>query len=197
MPSGEIIMPRNIIVTQYISLDGVIEDPVGMEDSGLGDWTGPFSRGQEGDRFKHDELFGSDALLLGRATYDAFAAVWPLVTDETGFAERINAMPKYVASNTLGQASWNNSTILSGNAADRVRALKDEPGGDILVFGSVALVHSLLQHGLIDAFNLMVYPTVLGRGKRLFSDGFAAMLTLAESRQLGGGIVLLRYELAP
>ncbi|WP_413989638.1 dihydrofolate reductase family protein [Labrys okinawensis] len=186
-------MPRRIVVTQYVSLDGVIEDPVGMENSGLGDWTGPFERGPEGDRFKHEEMLAADAVLLGRVTYDAFAAVWPSVKDETGFADRLNSMPKFVASNTLRQAEWHNTTILSGDAANEIRALKAKPGGDILVYGSAALVHALMPHGLIDAYNLMVYPTVLGRGKRLFADGYASKLTLAESRPLGSGIVLLRY----
>lgn len=183
-----------IVVTQYMSLDGVIEDPVGMEGSGLGDWTGPYTRGPEGDKFKIDELFASDAVLLGRTTYEAFAAVWPAVKDETGFADRINNMPKLVVSNTLAEASWNNSTIVGGDIVEKIRALKEEPGGDILVYGSAALVHALIPHGLIDAYNLMVFPTVLGRGKRLFPDGAGFDLTLAEVKPLGSGIVLIRYD---
>lgn len=186
-------MPRKIIVAEYMSLDGVIEDPVGMGDSGLGDWTGPFSRGPEGDKFKHDELFASGAVLLGRVTYDAFAAVWPGVEDEAGFADRMNGMPKFVASNTLETAGWNNTTILSGDAVERISALKREPGGDILIYGSTALVHALMPHGLVDEYNLMVYPTVLGRGQKLFADGHVMTLRLLESKPLGGGIVLLRY----
>jgi dihydrofolate reductase len=187
-------MPRKIVVAEYISLDGVIEDPVGMDNSGLGDWTGPFNRGPEGDRFKHDELSASDAILLGRATYDAFAAVWPAVKDDTGFADRINSLPKFVASNTLKQAEWNNTTILSNNPIDQIRALKEQSGGDILVYGSTALVHALMPHGLIDEYNLMVYPTLLGRGKRLFPNGYASTLTHLECKPLGSGIVLLRYR---
>ncbi|GLS21947.1 pyrimidine reductase [Labrys miyagiensis] len=190
-------MPRKIVVTEYISLDGVIEDPVGMENSGLGDWTGPFERGPEGDKFKHEEMLAAEAVLLGRVTYDAFAAVWPSVKDEAGFADRLNSMPKFVASNTLRRAEWHNTTILSGDVVDDIRTLKAQPGGDILVYGSTALVHALMPHGLIDAYNLMVYPTVLGRGKRLFPDGYASQLALAESKPLGSGIVLLRYGVGP
>lgn len=187
-------MPRKIVVTQYMSLDGVIQDPVGMEGSGLGDWTGPFERGPEGDRFKCDELFGSEALLLGRVTYDGFAAVWPAVEDETGFADRINSMPKFVASNSLHKAEWNNTTVLSGDIVRKVRELKEGPGGDILIYGSAALVHALAPQGLIDAYSLMIYPTVLGRGKRLFPEGVRSMLALEDCRRLGSGIVLVRYR---
>jgi dihydrofolate reductase len=187
-------MPRKIVATQYVSLDGVIEDPVGMEGSGLGDWTGPFTRGPEGDKFKFDELFASDAVLLGRTTYEAFAAVWPAVKDETGFADRINSLPKFVVSNTLTEAGWNNSTIVSGDIVEKIRAIKDAPGGDILVYGSAALLHALIPHALIDAYSLMVYPTVLGRGKRLFPEAAKLDLTLAECKPLGSGIVLLRYD---
>lgn len=186
-------MVRRIIVANYVSIDGVIEDPVGMEGSGLGNWTGPFKRGPEGDAFKHEELFASEALLLGRVTYDAFAAVWPTVKDDTGFAERINSMTKFVASNTLRQAAWSNTTVLSGDAVEQVRTLKQKLGGDILVYGSASLVHALMPHGLVDAYNMMVYPTVLGRGMRLFPDGVAARLELVENKQLGDGIMLLRY----
>lgn len=186
-------MARRVIVADYVSLDGVIQDPVGMENSGLGNWTGPFSRGPEGDKFKHEELFACEAVLLGRVTYEGFAAVWPSVNDDTGFAERMNSMPKFVASNTLQRAEWNNTTVLSGDAAEKVGALKDQPGGDILIYGSASLVHGLMPRGLIDTYNLMVYPTVLGRGKRLFPDGVAERLELVENRQLGDGIVLLRY----
>ena len=187
-------MPRKLVVSQYVSLDGVIEDPVGMEGSGLGDWTGPFQRGPEGDKFKIDELFASDAVLLGRVTYDAFAAVWPTVKDEAGFADRMNSMPKYVPSRTLADAAWNNTTIWRGDVADEVRKLKAGGDGDILVYGSAALVHALVEHDLVDEFRLMVYPTVLGRGKRLFPDGVKLGLALEESKQLGSGIVLLRYR---
>jgi dihydrofolate reductase len=187
-------MPGRLVVTEYASLDNVIEDPVGMEGSSLGDWTGPFKRGPEGDRFKHEELFASDAVLLGRRTYEGFAAVWPTVEDETGFAERMNSLPKFVASKTITTADWNNSTVLRGNLADEVISLKDQTARDILVYGSAAVVRALMSRGLVDEFRLMVYPTILGRGKRLFPDGTKAALRLVECKELGSGIVLLRYD---
>jgi dihydrofolate reductase len=187
-------MGSRLVVTEYVSLDGVIEDPVGMEGSGLGNWTGAFARGPEGDRFKHDELFASDALLLGRRTYEGFAAVWPTVKDETGLAARINTLPKFVASTTIANPRWNNSTVLSNDLSNQVRALKERFDRDILVYGSAALVHALMPARLIDEFRLMVYPTVLGRGRRLFPEGATSALTLLECTQLGSGIVLLRYQ---
>jgi dihydrofolate reductase len=189
-------MSGKIIVSQYMSLDGVIQDPVGMEGSGLGDWTGPFKRGPEGDVFKKDELFQSEAILLGRVTYDGFAAVWPNVKDEAGFADRINGLPKYVVSNSLAKADWNNTTILSGDVARSIRTLKDRHSGNILVYGSAALVHALIPLGLVDEYNLMVYPTVLGRGTRLFPAGASPRLALTECKQFGSGIVSLRYSSA-
>ncbi|MBS0367518.1 MAG: dihydrofolate reductase [Proteobacteria bacterium] len=182
-----------IIASQYLSLDGVLEDPVGMEGSGLGDWTGPFSRGPKGDAFKRAELFNSDAVLLGRRTYDAFAAVWPTVNDEAGFAKRINAMPKYVVSRTLKAAVWNNSTIVSQDVVTCVRELKAAPGGDIIVYGSAMLLHTLMRAGLVDQYNLMIFPTVLGRGIRLFPQDWSGALKLAECTEFGSGIVLLKY----
>ena len=186
-------MARKIIVSQYMSVDGVVQDPVGMESSGLGDWTAPFKRGPEGDKFKHDELFGCDTVLLGRVTYDAFAAVWPTVKDETGFADRMNGMRKYVGSHSLKRADWNNTTILSGDVMRSIRSLKAEVGGNILVYGSAALVHDMIPMGLVDEYNLMIFPTVLGRGTRLFPAGPASRLNLTECKQFGSGIVLLRY----
>ncbi|CAN7434882.1 dihydrofolate reductase family protein [Neorhizobium tomejilense] len=187
-------MTSKIIVSQYISLDGVIQDPVGMENSGLGDWTGPFTRGPHGDRFKHAELFSVSAVLLGRTTYDGFAAVWPRVKDEEGFADRINAMPKFVASNSLSDAAWNNTTVLSGDVVAKVRALKETLDGDILIYGSAGLVHSLMPAGLIDHYNLMVYPTVLGRGTRLFPQGYSlGQLVFIDALPFNDGIVHLRY----
>jgi dihydrofolate reductase len=185
-------MPRKLVVTQYISLDGVIEDPVGMEGSGLGDWTGPFSRGAEGDRLKLEELLAADAFLLGRNTYEAFAAVWPLVT-EGPFAGRINALPKHVASTTLTKPDWANTTVLAGDALAAIADLKHQPGGDILVYGSLKLVHGLQRAGLVDAYNLMVYPVALGAGGRLFTEGARSDLALTEAKTLGDGIQWLRY----
>jgi dihydrofolate reductase len=186
-------MAKKIVVTEYISLDGVIEDPVGMENSGLGNWIGPFSRGPEGDRFKLDELFAADSLIFGRATYEAFAAVWPHVKDETGMAERMNHLPKYVASRKLKQATWGESTIWNGDIVSSAKALKAGSHGEALIYGSASVVHELAAARLIDEYRLMVYPTILGAGKRLYLNGVASVLRLAECRQFGGGIVLLRY----
>lgn len=184
---------RRLVVTQYISLDGVIEDPVGMENSGLGDWTGPFSRGPEGERLKQAELEAADSLLLGRNTYEAFATVWPHVT-EGPFAARINALPKHVAATRLEKADWHGTTILQGDVLAAVAALKRGAGGDILVYGSLKLVHGLQRAGLVDAYNLMVYPVALGAGGRLFAEGARTALALAEAKTLGDGIQWLRYE---
>jgi dihydrofolate reductase len=186
-------MPRKIIATEYASLDGVIQDPVGMEGSGLGDWTGPFRRGPEGDRFKHEELMAADALIFGRVTYEGFAAVWPTVDDPAGFARRMNGLPKYVASKTLQSVDWSNSTLIKGDLVEAVRAIRAGSGGDVLIYGSASVIHALMPHELIDEFRLMVYPTILGRGTRWFPDGTATRLELVENRQLGDGIVLLRY----
>jgi dihydrofolate reductase len=187
-------MAKKIVVTQYISVDGVIEDPVGMENSGLGNWTGPFRRGPEGDQFKHEELFAADALIFGRTTYEAFAAAWPHINDEAGYAARINKLPKYLASSTLESASWGQTTIWNGDLVAATKALKADGDGEVLIFGSASIVHQLALHGLIDEYRLMVYPTLLGRGKRLFPDDAKSLLSLVECRQLGGGVVLMRYE---
>ncbi|MGH8474010.1 MAG: dihydrofolate reductase family protein [Gammaproteobacteria bacterium] len=183
-----------LVVSQYMSLDGVIEDPVGMEETGLGNWIGPFRHGPEGDVFKHQELMDAGAVLLGRRTYDGFAAVWPHVEEPTGYADRINSLPKYVASRSLQETSWNNSHILSGSVAKDVGNLKDQGGGDILVFGSATLVHDLLRNGLVDELSLMIYPVVLGRGLRLFPEGWSGTLARIDQRPLGDEIALLRYR---
>ena len=187
-------MGRRLVVTEYVSLDGVVEDPVGMEGSGLGNWTGPHRRGPAGDKFKQSELFSADILLLGRKTYDGFAAVWPTVKDELGFANRMNALPKYVLTATLKQAEWNNSHMLSEGFLDQVVKLKSEDGGDVLVYGSASLVHLLVAHDLVDDVHMMIYPTVLGRGKRLFPEQAKVSFRLAECAQFDSGIVLLRYS---
>jgi dihydrofolate reductase len=189
-------MTKRIVVTEYISLDGEIEDPVGMENSGLGNWTGPFSRGPEGDRFKLEELLAADCLIFGRATYDAFAAAWPHVKDETGLADRMNSLPKYVASSTLKQATWGESTIWNGDIVSAAKTLKAEGRREALIYGSASVVHQLAAASLIDEYSLMVYPIILGAGKRLYPEGARSRLQLAECKQFGGGIVLLRYTAA-
>lgn len=188
-------MPGSIVVTEYISLDGVIEDPVGMEGSGLGNWTGPFSRGPEGDQFKLDELLRASALLFGRTTYDAFAAVWPGIKDKTGFAARMNSLPKHLATHR-DRANWENTIMIEDDLAGAVKTLRQNVDGDILVYGSRSIVHQLAPHGLIDEYRLMIYPTVLGRGKKLFPENWSTMLKTEQIQALGGGILLARYRAA-
>jgi dihydrofolate reductase len=186
-----------IVVTEFISLDGVIEAPGGGEDYRHGGWTFEIERGEEGDKFKLEELREAEAQLLGRVTYEGFAAAWPKMEDEAGFAEKMNGMPKYVVSSTLERADWQNTTILSGDPAQSVAALKDEVDGVILVAGSATLVKSLIENDLVDELRLMVFPVLLGEGKRLFPDGEAKhSLKLLEAKTVGDGISLVRYERA-
>jgi len=184
-----------IVVTEFVSLDGVIEAPGGGEDYKHAGWTFEIDRGEEGDKFKLDELAEAEAQLLGRVTYEGFAAAWPTMEDDAGFAEKMNGMPKYVVSSTLQEASWSNSTILRGELADEVAKLHREIDGVILVAGSAQLVQGLLEHDLVDELRLMVFPVLLGEGKRLFGDVTEKKpLSLVEAKTLGAGIALLTYE---
>jgi dihydrofolate reductase len=186
-----------IVATEFISLDGVIEDPGGAEAYRHGGWTFEIERGEKGDRFKMEELMEAEAQLLGRVTYEGFAAAWPTMEDEAGFAEKMNSMPKYVVSSTLERADWQNTTILSGDPARSVAKLKDEVDGVILVAGSATLVKSLIESDLLDELRLMVFPVLLGAGKRLFPEGEAKHpLKLIDSKTVGAGISLVRYERA-
>jgi dihydrofolate reductase len=189
-----------IVVTEFISLDGVIEAPGGGEDYRHGGWTFEIERGEEGDKFKLDELMEADAQLLGRVTYEGFAAAWPKYEEEGelgGFATKMNAMPKYVVSSTLQQADWQNTTILSGDPAASVAQLKGEVDGVILVAGSATLVKSMIENDLVDELRLMVFPVLLGEGKRPFPEGEAKVpLKLVEAKTVGDGISLVRYERA-
>jgi dihydrofolate reductase len=183
-----------IVVTEFVSLDGVIEAPGGGEEYKHAGWTFEIDRGDEGNKFKLDETMASEALLLGRVTYEGFAAAWPGRTDEAGFADKFNSMPKYVVSSTLKSADWNNSTILSGDVVEEVERLKNEVDGDIVVHGSAQLVQSLVEHDLVDELRLMVFPVVLGTGKRLFGEtSDKKSLKLAESRTVGDGVAILTY----
>jgi dihydrofolate reductase len=183
-----------IVVTEFISLDGVIEAPGGGEDYKHAGWTFEIDRGEEGDEFKLDELKEAEVQLLGRVTYEGFAAAWPTIEDEAGFAEKMNAMPKYVVSSTLREAEWNNTTVLGGNVAEEVAKLKREVNGVVLVAGSAKLVQTLVEHDLIDELRLMVFPVLLGSGKRLFGDvSEKKPLRLTGSKTLGAGIALLTY----
>ncbi len=186
---------RKVIVSEYVSLDGVMEDPGGAEEFEHGGWHNPFFVEEIG-KYKFDELFASDALLLGRVTYQGFAAAWPSMTDEAGFADRMNSLPKFVVSTTLEEPlEWNNSRLIKGNVAEEVSKLKQEPGQDILVYGSGDLVHTLMQHDLIDEYRLMVHPIVVGSGKRLFKDGSdTTVLRLVETKMFGSGVVVLTYQ---
>jgi dihydrofolate reductase len=180
-----------LVVTEFVTLDGVMEDPGGSEKTPNGGWAFRYDRGAEGDKFKLDELMAADAQLLGRRTYEGFAAAWPNIKDEQGFAERMNSMPKYVVSNTLQQADWNNTTILRGNAIEEVSRLKQSPGRDILLAGSAQLVQALAEAQLVDEYRLMVFPIVLGSGKRLFAEGLPATpLKIVESQQTSGVLTL-------
>jgi dihydrofolate reductase len=156
----------SIIVTEFVSLDGVMEAPGGGEGFKHAGWSLKISRGEEGDKFKLDETYSSVALLLGRVTYEGFAAAWPSRKGE--FADKFNSMPKYVVSSTLKKATWNNSTVLQGNVVAEVSKLRQELNGDIVVHGSARLVQTLVEHDLVDELRLMVFPVVLGAGKRLF-----------------------------
>jgi dihydrofolate reductase len=184
-----------IVVTEFVSLDGVMEDPGGAEAYRHGGWVFEFDRGEEGNKFKLDEILEAEAQLLGRVTFEGFAAAWPEREDPGGFAERMNSMPKYVVSSTLREASWSNSTILSGELPDEIARLHREVDGTILVAGSAQLVQGLLEHNLIDELRLMVFPVVLGEGKRLFGDVSAKKsLRLAGSKAVGDGVAILTYE---
>jgi len=173
---------RRIVVSEFVTLDGVMEDPGGAEAFDRGGWAFQFERGPDGDKFKLDEVLEADALLLGRKTYEGFAKAWPTVTDEVGFAEKMNSMPKYVVSSTLESADWNNSTVINGDVVEEVAKL----GGNILVAGSAQLVQTLMDHDLVDEYRLMIYPVLLGSGKRLFKDGVdQTALQLVETNQTG------------
>jgi dihydrofolate reductase len=186
-----------IVVTEFISLDGVVEDPGGSEDYKYGGWSFEFDRGPEGDAFKFDETRASTALLLGRVTYEGFAKAWP--SREGEFADMFNSMPKYVVSSTLEQPEWTNSTVVNGDdLVETVSKLKQEADGDVVVHGSAQLARALLEHDLVDELRLMVFPVVLGTGKRLFGDpGEKKKLRLVDSTVVGDGVVILTYGAAP
>jgi dihydrofolate reductase len=177
---------RKVVVSEFVSLDGVMEDP---------QWTFQFGS-EEQDKFKFDELKASDALLLGRVTYDGFAAAWPNMVEETGeYGEWMNGYPKHVVSATLEEVNWNNSSLIKGNIAEEVSRLKQQPGKDILVFGSCSLAQTLMEHDLIDEYRLMVFPVVLGSGKRLFGDGVEKkVLKLTDTKTFGSGVIVQTYQ---
>jgi dihydrofolate reductase len=181
-----------IVITEFVSLDGVMEAP-GGEDFKYPGWSFEFDRGDEGNQFKLDETVESEALLLGRRTYEGFANAWP--SREGEFADKFNNMPKYVVSSTLKDPEWNNSTVLEGNVVEAVTKLKREQDGDIYVHGSCQLAQALIEHDLVDELHLMVFPVVLGTGKRLFGDTTGKKpLQLVESKTVGDGVAILIYR---
>jgi dihydrofolate reductase len=176
---------RRIIVTEFLTLDGIMEAP---NEWSLQYWTDEIAR------YKYNELFASDALLLGRVTYQGFAAAWPSMKDEEGFADRMNNLPKFVVSTTLKNVEWNNSKLINGNVAEEVSRLKEQSGQDILIAGSADLIHTLMPCDLIDEYRLLVYPILVGSGKRLFTNENRAALKLVETQSFSSGTVLLRYQ---
>jgi dihydrofolate reductase len=182
-----------IVVTEFVSLDGVVEGPGGGESFKHVGWSFEISRGDEGDNFKLDETLSSDALLLGRVTYEGFAAAWPSRDGE--FADKLNSMPKYVVSSTLKDPEWNNSTVLEGDVATAVAKLKQEQDGEIVVHGSPQLVQTLVEHDLVDEYRLMMYPVLLGSGKKLFGGTTdKKSLRLVGSQLVGDGVTILVYQ---
>ena len=185
-----------VIVSQFVTVDGVVEDPGGSENSPHGGWAFKFERGEEGDKFKMDELDDADALLLGRTTFEGFAEAWP--SREGPFADKFNGMPKYVVSSTLSDPEWTNTTVIGSNLEEEVPKLRDRHDGDVVVHGSAQLAQALIERDLVDALNLMLFPVVLGAGKRLFGDtSDKKTLKLAESKQVGkDGVTILIYQRA-
>jgi dihydrofolate reductase len=177
-----------IVVTEFVSLDGVMEEPR---------WTFQFERGPDGGKFKFDELFGSEALLLGRVTYQGFAKAWPSMGGDE-FGQRMNSIRKYVVSSTLAdeEANWGETTVIRGDVPAQIARLKAETSGDLLVEGSCQLARTLIEHGLVDEYRLMLFPIILGSGKRLFPDGMPApaTLTLTEVKPDRDGVLLLTYH---
>lgn len=174
-----------IVVTEFLTLDGVMEAP--------NEWSFPYWNDEIAE-FKLDEVFAADAHLLGRITYEGFASAWPSRTDEAGFAERMNSLPKYVVSSTLKKVEWNNSHIISSNVTEEVNKLKKQPGGDVLIAGSTTLIRFLIEHSLVDEYRLLTYPIIAGKGERLFPEGKSVPLKRTESKPFSSGVTLLRYE---
>src|SRR5882757_303287 len=185
-----------IVVSEFVTADGVAEGPGTDQAFSRDQWAFRFDRGSDGDQFKLDELKAAGALLLGRLTYEGFAAAWPTITDEAGFAEKMNSIPKYVVSGTLREPTWQNTTVITGDVPAEIQKLRDQVEGDVLINGSTQLVHSLIEHDLIDEYRLMVFPIIVGAGKRLFGDTrAAATLRLVETRTVGpDGVTIVVYR---
>jgi dihydrofolate reductase len=184
-----------IVVTEFVSIDGVMEDPGGSENFKHGGWSFKFDRGDEGNQFKADETMGAAAMLLGRKTYEGFAEAWP--SREGEFADKFNSMPKYVVSSTLSDPEWTNTTVLDGDVPEAVAHVRDEVDGDVIVHGSAQLVHALLENDLVDELRLMIFPVVLGSGKRVYGEtSDMRTLRLADSKAVGDGVLLVVYQRA-
>ena len=182
-----------IVISENVSLDGVIEDPTGAEGLSVGGWFWETNRGEDGEKFTLDKTLDAKALLLGRRTYALFAALWP--SREGELADRMNSLPKYVVSSTLEDPDWSNSTVLTGNVVDEVSRLKQELDGEIVVLGSTKLARTLIEHDLVDELRLMIYPVVLGAGARLFGDtSEKKSMRLADTQTVGDGIAIVSYE---
>jgi dihydrofolate reductase len=177
-----------LVATEYLSIDGVFEEP--------GRWSGPWFNDEAG-KFKYEELQATDALLLGRRTYDGFAAAWPTMKGTGDFGEKMNSMPKYVVSSTLENPEWTGSIVVRGSIPDEVRKLKAQPGNDLLLSGSAQLFNALVQENLIDVYRFMVYPVALGKGSRLFAEGIEQReLEVTDTRTMSSGVVVLEYRAA-
>ena len=186
-----------VVAVEYVTVDGVMQDPGGVGEIEHGGWSNAYFDEELG-KVQFDQLFASDALLLGRVTFDGFAAAWPSMEETEGeFAIRMNALPKYVASRTLSEPLPWNGTLLRGDVVEEVAKLKQQPGRDLLIYGSGELVNALHPHGLIDEYTLMVFPVTLGVGKHLFRDGTDKNdLSLTDARTTGSGVALLTYRTA-
>ena len=183
-----------LVVTEFVTVDGVFEDPGGSENFEHGGWSFEFNRGDDGDKFKLDETLNSDALLLGRVTYEGFADAWPQRSGDD-FSEKFNSMPKHVVSSTLQDPDWNNSTVIDGDLEDEVSKLKEQYEHDVAVHGSGQLARSLLDLGLVDEVRLMVFPVVIGEGKRLFDGIDMHAFELADTMPVGPeGVLVLTYR---
>lgn len=182
-----------IIVSEFVTVDGVMEDPGGAEGFARGGWAFQFNRGPAGDKFKLDEVMEADSLLLGRVTYEGFAEAWPSRTGE--FADKMNDMPKAVVSTTLTRPAWKNTRVIKVDPVEELSRLHTDSRGNILVAGSATLVHTLMEHDLVDEYRLMVFPVVLGEGKRLFKQGIPkSALQLVDSQPVGSGVLILIYH---
>jgi dihydrofolate reductase len=182
-----------IVISESVSLDGVIEDPTGAEGSRRGGWFWETDRGEDGEKFTLDKTLGTEALLLGRRSYEFFAATWPPRGGE--LADKMNSLPKYVVSSTLKDPDWSNSTVLKGDVVDEVSKLKQELNGEIVVLGSPQLARTLIEHDLVDELRLMIYPVVLGAGERLFGPtSDKKPIRLVDTQTVGDGIAILTYE---